>query len=1022
MAIQKLFTSLSKAGNTNAYVGEKGRIWYDPVLGFRISDGTTPGGQAAAVAVTNANIGDLVITGATISTLNTNENLTLASNGTGNVLVSGAFVTQTTGGRTSIETLQNGTVNFYVPTIGYDSAIDIVGTADGTQQYPQNTGVLLHLTGQDSLPARIYNDSVNNYSAVIGRRYNGTPTAPTQVLAGNIIARLGATPYGSTGWPSISTARVDFVALEDQTATHQGTSIEFYTTPVGSASSVPSMTVASTGISNAANVVPASDEVYYLGSPTLRWQGVYVGKSGLTMADSTTNVNVPISVNNGTLYLNSVQNIAVGNLVITDTTLTTATPATDIYIGATSDTGNLTIGRTVKIVTQNLNTEAALLINGTLTNIVPTEYNNTLFHTVAVPGYNGIQLSDTFGTGVFSTYEGRHARGTIQNPSATQSGDILLRVAGAGYGTNTFDTALGAQGGSRIDFRATENYTNTAKGSDIHFWTTQPGTTSTVNSGSIDWQGFTGNAFTFTTDNTVQTTAGIPLTQKGSGLGVATLDSNGYLTAAQIPPSLTGGVVYKGAWDASTNTPNLANGSGTAGWEYSISTAGTQNLGAGNQAYAQGGFVIYNGSVWSYVPPSGLFTSLTASTHLSVNQPTGAITISVDATSANTASTIVSRDALGNFNANTITATLAGAATTAGIAGTVTNAVQTAITQVGTLTSLAVTGNITAGNVTATSGTITAAVGQFTNVNNSLAGANAAIVTANTAMKGYVDAVSTAWTTNTAGLYNSILGANTAIQTLSANVGAFETFSNANTAGLYNSILGANTAIQTLSANVGAFEIYSNANVGAIYNTVTTHTTWLGNLQANVNSYSNANVAAYLPTYSGNIGAGNVIIGATIYSNLAIYSTALAADFTVGVTGATGNLILNRNVNAVKSVLVTGNIRYDQTQNNGTVTQGTNKSTAVTCNGRTGQITTNGAQIVKGASVKFTVNNSYITSAKDVVMVSIASGATVPYNVSVNATSAAGSFDITISNSDSTPSGANASDTLVLNFAVIKVN
>ena len=55
-------------------------------------------------------------------------------------------------------------------------------------------------------------------------------------------------------------------------------------------------------------------------------------------------------------------------------------------------------------------------------------------------------------------------------------------------------------------------------------------------------------------------------------------------------------------------------------------------------------------------------------------------------------------------------------------------------------------------------------------------------------------------------------------------------------------------------------------------------------------------------------------------------------------------------------------------------------------------------------------------------MVSIASGATVPYNVTVNATSAAGSFDITVANSDSTPSGANASDTLVINFAVIKVN
>jgi hypothetical protein len=969
MAIQKLFTSLSKSAQSATHVGEVGRIWYDTRTGFRIGDGVTPGGQAAAVAVTNANIGDLVITGATISTLNTNEDLNLVSNGTGNVNVKGAFVTATTGGRTIIETVQNGTLNFYVPTIGYDSAIDIVGSSDGSIVAPQNTGVLLHLTGQDSLPARIYNDSANNYAAFIGRRYNGTASAPTQVLAGNIIARVGATPYGSTGWPSISTARVDFVALENQTASNQGTSIQFYTTPVGTASSTPSMTVASTGISNAANVVPFSDETYFLGSPALRWQGVYVGKGGLTMADSTTNVNVPISVNNGTLYLNSVQNIAVGNLVITDTTLTTATAATNINVGAISDTGDLVIGRTTQILSQNLSQSAALLINGTLSNTVPTEYTNTLFHTVAVPGYNGIHLSDTFGTGVFSTFEGRHARGNIANPSASQSGDILLRVAAAGYGTNTFDTALGTQGGSRIDFRATENYTNTAKGSDIHFWTTQPGTTSTVNSGTIDWQGFTGNAFTFATDNTVQTTAGIPMTFRGnlSATKVATLDINNTLDPAQIPTSITGGVIYKGGWNASSNTaPSLGIGLPAGvqtGWEYSITTTGTQDIGSGSQSYVAGGFVIYSGSAWSYVPAISNFTSLTAGTHLTASTPTGAITLTVDATNANTASTIVSRDALGNFNANTITATLSGSATSATTAATVTGATQSAITAVGTLTSLAVTGNITAGNVTATSGTISAATGQFTNINNSLAGANAAIVTANSAvvsyvntlnsamagnvaganaaivtantgMKSYVDAVTTAWTTNTAGLYNSILGANTAIQTLSANIGAFEIYSNANvgaiyntvtthttwlgnlqanigafeiysnanTAGLYNSILGANTAIQTLSANVGAFETFSNANVGAIYNTVTTHTTWLGNLQANVNSYSNANVVAYLTTATinttGNITAGNATIINTLTANTVI--TGLGGIRTI--SGGTPTITLNFNTDKIIQV------------------------------------------------------------------------------------------------------------------------
>lgn len=61
--------------------------------------------------------------------------------------------------------------------------------------------------------------------------------------------------------------------------------------------------------------------------------------------------------------------------------------------------------------------------------------------------------------------------------------------------------------------------------------------------------------------------------------------------------------------------------------------------------------------------------------------------------SANTASTIVMRDASGNFNANTITASLTG--NVSGSAATVTTAAQGNITSLGTLTSLIVSGNVT---------------------------------------------------------------------------------------------------------------------------------------------------------------------------------------------------------------------------------------------------------------------------------------------------------------------------------------
>ena len=120
-------------------------------------------------------------------------------------------------------------------------------------------------------------------------------------------------------------------------------------------------------------------------------------------------------------------------------------------------------------------------------------------------------------------------------------------------------------------------------------------------------------------------------------------------------------------------------------------------------------------------------------------------------------------------------------------------------------------------------------------------------------------------------------------------------------------------------------------------------------------------------------------------------------------------------------VLTDGGVYQYSTSNNATVTQLTSKSTAVTCNGRTGQITTSNATLNKGTTVTFTVNNNSIISAKDVVIVNIASGATVGYVVTVTNVTP-GSFNVCINNADGTPSGSNAADTLVLNFAIIRVN
>ncbi len=73
------------------------------------------------------------------------------------------------------------------------------------------------------------------------------------------------------------------------------------------------------------------------------------------------------------------------------------------------------------------------------------------------------------------------------------------------------------------------------------------------------------------------------------------LDAGGKVAYANLPAAL---MIYKGVWDASSNTPTLADGTGVNGWVYRVHPGGTVNFGSGNITFNSGDYVIYNGSVW----------------------------------------------------------------------------------------------------------------------------------------------------------------------------------------------------------------------------------------------------------------------------------------------------------------------------------------------------------------------------------------------------------------------------------------
>jgi len=144
----------------------------------------------------------------------------------------------------------------------------------------------------------------------------------------------------------------------------------------------------------------------------------------------------------------------------------------------------------------------------------------------------------------------------------------------------------------------------------------------------------------------------------------------------------------------------------------------------------------------------------------------------------------------------------------------------------------------------------------------------------------------------------SNLNANAAVQavalnTLNANVGAFETYANLtfSTSNYGNTQAAAwikiDPTITALQANIGAFEIYSNANASSQATSINTINANIGAFETYANltfstgggsSYGNANVAAYL---TGSITVGNIkSTSGYFWANGVNYSSTVPGTYT----------------------------------------------------------------------------------------------------------------------------------------------
>ena len=179
-------------------------------------------------------------------------------------------------GNTSV----TGNLTVIDATVSSRSSVTLTGDSAGNILLPQNNGVMMHITGQTATPARLYIDGQGsgNYAAIVGRRYNGNVSVPTAINSGDIVARFGATPYHAntsvnSGWPTITTTRIDMLADENQTAANIGSRLEFYTTNTKTTTAVKKLTISTTGIVANANLFVSNTYV-----PSLATSGGAAGQ------------------------------------------------------------------------------------------------------------------------------------------------------------------------------------------------------------------------------------------------------------------------------------------------------------------------------------------------------------------------------------------------------------------------------------------------------------------------------------------------------------------------------------------------------------------------------------------------------------------------------------------------------------------------------------------------------------------------------------------------------------------------
>ena len=107
-----------------------------------------------------------------------------------------------------------------------------------------------------------------------------------------------------------------------------------------------------------ASLVPAKDNTYSLGTSKLRWKDIQVGPGTIYLEDKETGLQVGLTVEAGTLLLDKVENLRLGNIRLTKDGIESLISGQDIRIGNISDSGYLSVANGIKFPDGSIFTSA----------------------------------------------------------------------------------------------------------------------------------------------------------------------------------------------------------------------------------------------------------------------------------------------------------------------------------------------------------------------------------------------------------------------------------------------------------------------------------------------------------------------------------------------------------------------------------------------------------------------------------------------------------------------------------------